>query len=149
MRLSTSTNIYFNRPRGEKGSLDQCIRFCGQGGYKRMDLNLVDYTNFRFPFVDSDWRRWIGGATETAALYGITFGQAHAPFYNFCDPLAEGREELDALILRSIDCAQLMGIPWVAIHAGTDFEAAEPRRSSLEKNRAYFLPILEIGRAHV
>ena len=88
MRLSTSTNIYFNRPRGEKGSLDQCIRFCGQGGYKRMDLNLVDYTNFRFPFVDSDWRRWIGGAMETAALYGITFGQAHAPFYNFCDPLA-------------------------------------------------------------
>ena len=67
MRLSTSTNIYFNRPRGEKGSLDQCIRFCGQGGYKRMDLNLVDYTNFRFPFVDSDWRRWIGGAMETAA----------------------------------------------------------------------------------
>lgn len=42
MRLSTSTNIYFNRPRGEKGSLDQCIRFCGQGGYKRMDLNLPD-----------------------------------------------------------------------------------------------------------
>lgn len=143
MRLSTSTNIYFNRPGGRKGSLDQCIRFCGQGGYKRMDLNLVDYTNFRFPFVGGDYQKWIGQAMETAALYGITFGQAHAPFYNFCDPLAEGREELDALILRSIDCAQTMGIPWVAIHAGTDFEAAEPRRSSLEKNRAYFLPVLE------
>ena len=94
MRLSTSTNIYFNRPGGEKGSLDRCIRFCGQGGYRRMDLNFVDYTNFRFPFVGGDYQRWIGQAMETAALYDITFGQAHAPFYNFCDPLAEGREEI-------------------------------------------------------
>lgn len=143
MQLSTSTNIYFNRPNGEKGSLEKCIRFCGEAGYKRLDLNFVDYTNFRFPFVDDNYMEWVENALNAADEYGITFGQAHAPFYNFCDPLAPNKDELDKLILRSIDCAQRMGIPWVAIHAGTDYQAADMRKKSFEKNREYFLPLLE------
>ena len=57
--------------------------------------------------------------------------------------MAPNKDELDKLILRSIDCAQRMGIPWVAIHAGTDYQAADMRKKSFEKNREYFLPLLE------
>lgn len=143
MQLATSTNIYFNRPNGKKGSLEQCIRFCGQSGYKRLDVNFVDYTNFRFPFVEDRYLEWVDHALEIAGEFGITFGQAHAPFYNFCDDAAPNKEELDKLVLRSIDCAARMGVSWITIHAGTDYASAEMRKSSREKNRAYFLPVLE------
>jgi len=143
MQLATSTNIYFNRPHGKKGSLEKCIHFCGQNGYKRLDVNFADYTNFKFPFVGKHYMEWVNHALQAAEPYGITFGQAHAPFYNFCDKYAPDKEELDALILRSIDCAQKMGISWITVHAGTDYDAAEIRKSSRQKNREYFLPILE------
>lgn len=143
MRLSTSTNIYFNRPDGSKGSLFDCIRYCGQGGFRNMDISFLDYTNFRAPFVTDEYLAWVDRALEIATAYGIRFGQAHAPFYDFFDPAIRDREEKDRLILRSIECAGRMGVKWIAIHAGTDRGSGAMRKSSLEKNLQYFLPIVE------
>lgn len=143
MRLSTSTNIYFNRPDGSKGSLFDCIRYCGQGGFRNMDISFLDYTNFRAPFVTDEYLAWVDRALEIAAAYGIRFGQAHAPFYDFFDPSIRDREEKDRLILRSIECAGRMGVKWIAIHAGTDRSSGAMRKISLEKNLQYFLPIVD------
>ena len=143
MRLSTSSNIYFNRADGTKGRLEDCVRYCGEAGYRRMDLSFLDYCNFRFPIVTDHYLQWIDRIVNIAAAYDITFGQAHAPFYNFCDDNVPDREEKDRLIYRSIECAARMGIPWVAIHAGTDYSSGEMRKSSKKKNREYFLPLLE------
>lgn len=143
MRLSTSTNIYFNRPGGFKGDLEQCIHYCGEGGFRNMDISFLDYTNFRFPIVTEGYLKWVDRALEAADTYGIRFGQAHAPFYNFCDPYAKNKEEQDRMILRSIECASRMGVKWMAIHAGTDYTSGRMRQGSKEKNLEYFLPVVE------
>lgn len=148
MNLSTSTNIFFNRPDGTKGNLEKCIHFCGQAGYKHMDISFLDYTNFKFPFVTDNYMAWIDGAMQAADQYGIQFGQAHAPFYNFCDDNAKNKEEQDKLILRSIECAGKMGVKWIAIHAGTDYDSPRMREGSKRKNREYFLPVLEYAAKH-
>ena len=143
MNLSTSTNIYFNRPGGAKGDLERCIHYCGQAGYRRMDISFLDYANFRFPFVTEDYLAWVDRALAAAESYGIRFTQAHAPFYNFCDPYAKNKEEQDKLVLRSLECAARMGVRWIAIHAGTDYAAPRMREGSKQKNREYFLPLLD------
>lgn len=143
MRLSTSSNIYFNRADGTKGKVEDCIRYCGEAGYRRMDISFLDYCNFRFPIVTDQYPQWIDGIMNIASDYKITFGQAHAPFYNFCDDNVTDRDEKDKLIRRSIECASKMGIPWIAIHAGTDYSSGQMRKQSKKKNREYFLPLLD------
>ena len=145
MRLSTSSNIYFNRPSGSKGSLFDCIHYCGQGGFRNMDISFLDYANFQAPFVTDAYLQWVDQALEIADLYGIQFGQAHAPFYDFFDDSVPNREEKDRMILRSIECAGRMGVKWIAMHAGTDRHSGEMRRCSMERNLQYFLPIVEFA----
>lgn len=108
-----------------------------------MDISFLDYANFRAPFVTDAYRSWVEQALELAEAYGIRFGQAHAPFYDFFDESVPDREEKDKMILRSIECAGRMGVKWIAIHAGTDRSSGAMRKNSLEKNLQYFLPIVE------
>lgn len=143
MRLSTSTNIYFNRPDGSKASIEDSMKRCAAAGYRVMDMNFHDCTTFRLPFVGDAHESWINGIAELAATLNLEFSQAHAPFYNFCDDNFTDRERMDRLILRAIDHAAVLRIPWVVIHAGTDFKAAKRIAASKEKNLAYFLPLVE------
>lgn len=143
MRLGTSTNIYFNRPDGGKAPIESSMALCAGAGYRVMDLNFHDCTTFRLPFVTDGWERWLFGLCQLAEDLGVTFSQAHAPFYNFCDPGDPKREEVDRLLPRAIDCCAGLGIPWLVIHAGTDWSAQRPRRASKEKNLAYFRPVVD------
>ena len=146
VRLSTSTNIYFNRPDHTTAPIEQSIRLCGEAGYRVMDMNFYDCTTFKLPFITEQWEKWIYGILETAQDSQIQFSQGHANFYNFCDPDAENKEFLDRMVLRSIDCASILGIPWLVIHAGTDFASPTLVRSSKEKNIEYFKPVLEYAK---
>lgn len=148
MQFAANTNIYFNRPDGTKGDVVKCINYCGEAGFKKMDISFLDYVNFGFPIVTDRYMEWIDTIIETAAKYDIVFDQGHAPFYNFCDRNAKNKEFQDLMVLRSIECAEKMGVKWLAIHAGTDYESAWMRKSSKEKNREYFLPILEYASKH-
>ena len=143
MRLSTSTNIYFNRPDHTKAKIEESVRLCGEAGYRVMDMNFYDCTSFKLPFVTDEWDSWIHGICDVADQYHIEFSQAHANFYNFCDPNAENKEFLDRMVLRSIDCAKILGVKWLVIHAGTDFASPHLVRSSKEKNIEYFKPVIE------
>lgn len=63
MRLSTSTCMYFNRPDGTKARIEDCIKMCSEAGYRVMDMNFLDCTNFDTPFrTDEDgkngWMNW-------------------------------------------------------------------------------------------
>ena len=143
MRLSTSTNIYFNRPDGTKADIRNSIALCAKAGYQVMDMNFHDCTTFRKPFVEPGWRQWIEEIRAAAYIHQVEFSQGHAPFYNFCDPGYDKREWHDRMIYRAVDCAQILGIPWLVIHAGTDFTAADSFASSKRINREYLLPLLE------
>lgn len=144
MKLSTSTNIYFNRPNGSKATIQNSMRLCATAGFTVMDLNFHDCTTFRLPFTnESQWSAWIEDIVQLAQTLGITFCQAHAPFYNFCDKRVSEAEWIDRLVYRSIDCAAMLGAPWLVIHAGTAFDSPTPIHSSQERNREYFLPIID------
>ena len=145
MRLSTSTNIYFNRPDGTKADITDSMRRCAAAGYRVMDLNFHDCTTFRLPFVSNQYQRWTEEIGELAEELGLSFNQAHSAFYNFCDERYTNREYMDGMVLRTIECAGVLGIPYVVIHAGTDFESAEYRRTSKQKNTEYFLPLIEFA----
>ena len=145
MRLSTSTNIYFNRPDGSKAAIVDSVRRCAAAGYRVMDMNFHDCVTFRKPFVGDEYRRWLDEIALCAGEQGIVFSQAHAPFYNFCDTAYPDREEMDRLIYRAVECAAELRIPWLVIHAGTAFDAADWRKVSLARNLAYFRPLVEFA----
>lgn len=145
MRLSTSTNIYFNRPDGSKAKIADSVTLCGQAGYRVMDMNFHDCCTFRNEFVTDRYEAWLEEIALRAEEQHIVFSQAHAPFYNFCDDSYENREEMDHLIHRAIRCAARLGIPWMVIHAGSDFEAVDWQKRSLEKNLRYFRPLAEFA----
>lgn len=142
MRLSTSTNIYFNRPGGKKAAIEDSIRLCAQSGYRVMDMNFHDCTTFRLPFVTDGWETWLEGILDAAQEHQIEFSQAHASFYNFCDQNFPEKDFLDKMILRSIDCSAALGVKWLVIHAGTDFGSPTPVKDSREKNLEYFKPVV-------
>lgn len=148
MRLSTSTNIYFNRPNNKKATIEDSIRLCAQGGYKVMDMNFYDCTTFKLPFVTDDWESWIHGIKNVADENGIEFSQSHANFYNFCDEFAENKEFLDQLVRRSIICSGILGVKWMVIHAGTDFASPTLVKDSKRKNIEYFKPVIELAAKH-
>ncbi len=143
LELSTSTNIYFRRPAERIAGIEECIEKCAAAGYRHLDLNFLDCTTFKLPFIGDQWQEWLESVRKTADGQGIVFTQAHAPFYNFCDPSFEHKEYIDKLILRSIDCSSELNIPWIVIHAGTDYGSARMAAASKAKNREYFLPVVE------
>lgn len=143
MRLSTSTNIVFNRPDGHKASIQESIRLCSEAGYKVMDMNFHDCTTFKLPFVTDKWEAWLNDVKQTAVECGIEFSQAHSSFYNFCDPKAPNKEFMDQMVLRSMKCAGELGIKWVVIHAGTDFDSVRLVHDSKRKNIEYLKPVIE------
>lgn len=150
MRLSTSTNIVFNRPDGHKASIQESIRLCAAAGYKVMDMNFHDCTTFKLPFVTDKWEAWLNDVKQTAQECGIEFSQAHSSFYNFCDSNAPNKDFMDQMVLRSMKCAGALGVKWVVIHAGTDFESPRLVRDSKRKNMEYFKPVIEYaGEQHV
>ncbi len=148
MRLSTSTNIVFNRPDGRKAPIQTSIRLCSEAGYRVMDMNFHDCTTFRLPFITDQWEHWIQDVKQIAEDHAIEFSQAHSSFYNFCDPFAKDKEFLDQMVLRSMECAGILGVKWVVIHAGTDFSSARLVADSKKKNLEYFRPVLEHAARH-
>lgn len=148
MRLSTSTCIYFNRPDGTKANIEDSIDMCSQAGYRVMDMNFLDCARFRTPFAGEKWKEWIYQIKDCADRRNISFSQGHSYFYNFCEKNPEDRELQDEYIRRSIIGASVLEIPWLVIHAGTDFESATPYKSSKEKTIEYLKPRLELAAKH-
>lgn len=148
MRLSTSTCIVFNRPKGRKTTIENCIKLCSGAGYTVMDMNFHDCCTFETPLWDDGWERWVHGIDECARQYGVEFSQGHSHFYNYCQPGIPGKDEYEEKIRRCIVGAGILGVKWLVIHAATDFDSATPVRSSREKAIEYFKPILELAAAH-
>lgn len=150
MRLSTSTCIYFNRPDGTKASILDSVKLCSQAGYKVMDMNFHDCSVFDTPLKKPEWKQWIYAIRDMADQCGVEFSQGHSHFYNFCDAGVRDRDALDEYIRRGIIGASILRIPWLVIHAATDFDSPTPVKSSREKTMEYLKPRLELAaRYHV
>lgn len=145
MRLSTSTCIYFNRPDGTKASILDSVELCSQAGYKVMDMNFHDCSVFDTPLKKPEWKEWLYKIKRKADECGVEFSQGHSHFFNFCDLNLPGRDELDEYIRRGIVGASILGIPWLVIHAATDFDSSTPVKSSREKTIEYLKPRIELA----
>ena len=77
-------------------------------------------------FETERWEEWVHELAELANEKHVEFSQGHSYFYNFCDDNIKDRETEDEFIRRSIIGASVLGIPWLVIHAGTDFDSATP-----------------------
>ncbi len=129
-------------------SIVESMRACAAAGYRVMDLNFLDCTTFRLPFVTDCYMKWTEEIALAANGLQIEFSQAHAPFYNVCDASFQDRDFLDKMILRAVECAGILKIKNLIIHAGTDYATTELVRASKRKNREYFLPVIEYAQAH-
>lgn len=145
MRLGTSTTIAFNRPGGRKESIKNAVKFCGEAGYKVLDMNFHDCANFPTPLLTDRWEFWVDEIMETADQYQIEFSQSHLHFYDFLTVGGLEREEKERIVDRCIRASSMMGVKWAVTHAATDWENPSMIRASLEGNLSYFKPKLELA----
>lgn len=149
MKLSTSTNMLFERIGMEPVEQKTAIRLCADAGYEVLDFCFHDLITYKSPFLEDEWEQYTQLMIETALKEGITYGQGHANVYDFLNPKSD-HEFHQKVMKRCILASERMGIPWLVIHPSTDFSAAAPVRESKALNAAYISRLAEFaGKHHV
>ena len=136
MKLSTSSNIVFDRPDGSAVSMERMMRYAKEAGFDTLDISFYDWSLPGSPFLEDGWRAWIDQVAEEKERLGMKFGQCHAYTYNFLDPslTAEERGRHEELVLRSIECCYIVGSRLCVTHPDTDYNASRLMAVSEEKN---------------
>lgn len=149
MRLSTSTNMLFERIGMEPVEQKTAIELCSGAGYEVLDFCFHDLITYESPFLGDSWEAYTEQMIETADRCGVQFGQAHANVYDFLNPKADhGFHRM--VMERSVLASERMGIPWLVIHPSTDFAASAMVRASRLGNIDYISSLAEFaGRHHV
>lgn len=145
MQLGTSTNLICFRPDGTRFDLCKTLELASQGGFKVFDLNFYDWSLPGCAFLTDGWRKWIEDTAEKADELGVKFGQCHAYFYDFLDPLMKTEEKQYHWMLqqRSLECCKTLGAHTCVLHPETDRTGVEMSRISLNANLEYYKPIAE------
>lgn len=122
--------------------MQDSMRLCAAAGYQVMDFNFYDCTTFRLPFVQMNWESWIWEIHALQKKLGLEFSQGHSHFFNFCDDRLSERDYHEKMVYRSVDCAAILHIPWLVIHAGTAFDSPRLVSDSAKKNMEALKPIV-------
>jgi sugar phosphate isomerase/epimerase len=90
-------------------------------------------------FLSDNWETWANEIAETAARFGASFEQCHAPHYHFSNPALSEEEKTfqQTLVLRSFECCRIWGAKTIVTHPDT-----RPEGSSAEQNRAFHAVLL-------
>jgi len=142
MRLSTSTNLIFERADGSYVPVKESIRLCSEAGYQVLDFCFQDLLVSNSFFLEKAWKEGIQDILAFSQSKGIVFSQGHAVVHDFCNDRLD-HDYLYSLVLRCVDSAALLGIPWLVVHPSTDRNSAAPYRTSRKKNIEYFLRLTE------
>ena len=149
MKLSTSTNMLFERINMEAVEQKTAIELCAKAGYRVLDFCFHDLITYQSPFLDERWEAYTEEMIETAEREGVTFEQGHSNVYDFLNPKAD-HEFHQKVMERSILASERMGIEWLVIHPSTDFSAAAMYKESKRKNVEYIRGLAEFaGKHHV
>lgn len=147
MKLSTSTNMLFERINMEPVEQKTAVKLCAEAGYKVLDFCFHDLITYQSPFLDERWEAYTEMMAETVSGLGMTCGQGHANVYDFLNPKADHDFHRE-ITKRSVLASERLGIPWLVIHPSTDFSAAAMVRSSREKNVEYIRRLAEFAGKH-
>ncbi|MBO5218097.1 MAG: sugar phosphate isomerase/epimerase [Clostridia bacterium] len=109
------------------------------GGFRHVDMNFWDWSHDpASPFRADNWKEWVRGIAKAAARIGLKFTQAHSHVYNFYQfPETNIHKEM---VLRSIEGAGMLGIPWIVMHCSTrpDFAENGSTEQRIADNIAFF-----------
>ena len=115
MILSTSTNIFFERRFEDFVPMKKCLEMCEKSGYKYLDFGFAELALVSERFKGEQWKDELNEYKTTAEKAGLSFVQAHATIFDFCNPGAD-YEEKKRLFERSITGAKLLGASWIVVH---------------------------------
>lgn len=145
MRLSTSTNILYERPGKRTVPLEETLVRASKAGFRVFDMCFYDWVGPESPFLSPKWEYWCEKIREKSEQLGVEFGQCHAHFFSFLDEqLSEEQWEYEyRLVVRSMDFCSRLGSRVCVTHPDTVKGLTEYRKRSLEANRRYFNKLLE------
>lgn len=136
--------MVFNRPHGVKAEIPEVVKVLAESGYKVLDMNFHDCSNFPTPLQTDDWERWVDEIGNAAAKYGAEFSQSHLHFYEFLTCSEETAKEKEILVDRTIKASSMLGVKWAVTHAASA-SGPQMRYDSLRGNVAYFQKKLEMA----
>lgn len=144
MKLSTSSNIVFERPDKSITPMPEMMRLAKAAGFDTFDISFYDWSLPHSPFLTDHWREWIEEIAEEKEKLGVTFGQCHAYTYNFLDSkmTQEEKDYHEMLVMRSLECCYIVGSRLCVTHPDTDYLAVRQMDSSKQKNTEYFKRLL-------
>ncbi len=139
MRVSTSTNILYERINGENIDQRTAIRLCAEAGYQVLDFCFHDAVTLKSGFLTDRWQSYMEEMKRTGEACGVEFALGHAVVYDFCSGTID-REYYDSLMERCILGAEILGIAWLVLHPSTmETERFLPDKPESKKaNLAFF-----------
>jgi sugar phosphate isomerase/epimerase len=145
MRLSTTINPFI-LPACE--TEDVCRREVLN--YKSLGFDILDCifcnaTEPGSPLCSNQWQQWGEMMARLSREAGITYTQCHMPYYDFASPGKGVDPKMEEWVRRSITIAAMMGAKWIVGHPSTAWGKMDMPRASLEVNREYFAPHIDLG----
>ena len=137
MRISTSTNILFERKDGKSIDPLDCMDYCAKAGYQVLDFCFHDLTTYQSEFMVGDWQAYMKQVRQKADDLGLEFSQGHSVVYDFCNPNLD-HEHFEKLLIKCIQGSEILGIKWLVMHPSTVQNTALPYSDSKAANIAFF-----------
>ncbi len=139
MKLATTTSDF----SAYTTNSIKAMEYIAQAGFRYIDYNFcVDY-NHKTGFFGTDDSH-LNKVKEKASELGVSFVQAHAPFYSF---IFDG--DIVPLIEATIRCVKAcaaLEIPVLVVHTG--YQRNISKEENFQKNKVFFTPILEAGKQY-
>ena len=140
MKLSTSTNILYERADGSRIPVDTSIRMCADAGYQEMDFCFVDQIFGKTEFLTDTWESFLARHLDMAQKRNIQFTQTHCGIYNFCNGIDPWQEELNSRCIRG---TAMLGAPWMVVHPATLVTGGKEDPTTMDRNVEYFRRLSE------
>ena len=145
MNVSTSLNVF-----EKEHPIRLSVERCRTAGFTCLDFNYWDHQPDIMRLSWSEEKTWAEDARAAADTFGVRFTQMHGPVHgdSFTEMVSGLTfESFLELTKRSLHTAQILGVPWVVLHATViSLTGNEPYGQVLDFNCRFFqklIPTLE------
>lgn len=136
MRLSTSTNILFERQNQAPINPLETMVICKNAGFEVLDFCFHDLSTYQNDFLTDSWQDYFKKCKEKADEIGIEFSQGHAVVYDFCRKDIS-HPHFEQLLTKCIIGAREIGVKWLVLHPST-VHSNRPYLDSKKANVEFF-----------
>ena len=142
------------RPIFDRAGIDGGFRLIREAGFDCVDFSIGDYMKGNSGFFDQDVEQILAEMRpykEAAARYGVSFGQAHAPFPSCVRDNPDYNEKVLDAIKKSLAICDYVDCPYLIVHpAFFDYNNRMDPDDEWDANiRLYSALIPDIKKSHV